>query len=826
MDPHDPAATPPREDERVSHYLLLGRLGAGGMGEVYRARDEVLHREVAVKLLPRELATDDAARARLLREARLASALSHPAVCTVHDAGEHEGRIFLVMELVPGRSLEDLIVPGGMSSEAAARLGMQIADGLAHAHTRGVIHRDLKPANVMVTPDGRAKILDFGVSRRLDPEDGAPPITTLTQTGMMVGTLGYLPPEVLHGSRADARGDLWAFGVLMHRLLTGEAPFEGATGYELTASILNDPPRALPPQVPAGLRHAIARCLEKEPVRRPGSAAEVRDALASTVPGSARGRGPIATRLPAIAATVLAAVIVAALFVTRPWGGGPARATEIRSIAVLPLANLSSDASQEYFADGMTEELIQALSRISALSVISRTSVLGYKGTRKPPRDIGRELGVNGLIEGTVRRGNDRVSVAVSLIEAHTGRALWSQDYERPMADVLALQNDVAQEVVQEIAVTLTPGERGRLERRVTVDPRAYDAYLRGREESYRVTAEGQRASLAHFDEALRIAPGFAPAHAARGMRYYGLSNWFWAPDSAMRMARAEASRALALDPSLAEAHTLLGNVSAQYDWAFERAEREYRLATSLDPNSAQAHQWYGHYLIQLGRFTEAQQELDRALRIDPLGDDTEWFACWPTFYQGRYDSTILRLQHVLERDPNNWPAYGLLGETREMQGDYPGALAELEKARADGNPWIQCAIARVHAKQGRSDETRRELAGLDSASSRHAYVTPYGLASVYAALGEHDRAFELLDRGILDRSEDMLLLGVDPRMASLRKDPRFDAILRRLGLPRSGPVALRVAQPAQPIQRSPYANVADGSSAARIRARSAATPD
>jgi Tfp pilus assembly protein PilF len=390
------------------------------------------------------------------------------------------------------------------------------------------------------------------------------------------------------------------------------------------------------------------------------------------------------------------------------------------------------------------------------------------------------------------------------------------------MTDVLALQNDVAQEVVKEIAVTLTPGEQGRLARRSTVNPQAYDAYLRGLEESSRLTADAQRAALGYFDEALRIDPNFAPAHAARGLRCYGMSNWFWALDSAIPLARAEASRALALDPTLAEAHALLACVHAQYDWDFERGEREFRVATSLNPNSAQAHQWYGYFLIELARFQEAQAELDRALRIDPLGNDSEWFACWPSFYQQRFDSTTTRLRRPLDRDPNNWPAHGLLGETLEMEGDLRGALVELEKARADGNPWIQCAIARVHAKQGRREEALRELATLDSLSLRRVYVTPYGPASVYAALGDRDRAFAELERAHRERSEDMLLLAVDPRMVSLRNDPRFAAMIRRLGLPgiRPGSQAISAAISASsaPRTRTPRLDRAASGSARAAR--------
>jgi tetratricopeptide (TPR) repeat protein len=351
------------------------------------------------------------------------------------------------------------------------------------------------------------------------------------------------------------------------------------------------------------------------------------------------------------------------------------------------------------------------------------------------------------------------------------------------MTDVLALQNDVAQEVVKEIAVTLRPEEHARLVQRQPVNPEAYETYLRARTTWEGLSNADMRASVDLFTRAIALDTTFAPAYAGRGTCYYSLSNWYWPPDIAMPMARRDAIRALDLDPNLAEGHSVLGMVSAHYDWAFERAEREYRTALSLDPSLSRAHEWYGYFLIEMGRFGEAQNELDRAVRLDPLDDSARFYSSWPQFYAGHYDSVRSRLGDMLRGSPEHWGAHGLLGETLEMEGDLPGALVELEKARADGNPWIRCALARVLAKQGRIAECRRELAALDSVS-KTTYVTPYGLATVQMALGDFDRAFELLDRGLRQRSEDLILLGVDPRVKPLRSDPRFAAMLRRVGLP------------------------------------------
>src|SRR5689334_13672637 len=460
---------------RLGHFTVIGPLGAGGMGEVYRARDERLRRDVALKVLPADTMDDPSARARLLGEARRAAGLNHPHICTIHDVGEEQGRVFIAMELVEGRPLSEVAGVAGFTSGALIRIGGEIAQALSHAHEHDVIHRDLKSANVLVTSDGTVKVLDFGLAKRVSNAD-APAVTRSiefeTEPGVIVGTTHYLPPEVLAGAEADARGDLWALGVILHEMAAKAMPFDGQTAFEVAAAIMHSPPRPLPEHVPSGLRSIIARCLEKEPARRYQRAGEVRAALEAAgsagddapPPRTARARRAHSVRRERrfqpwqVAVGSLAVVIAAAVVLIRVIpGDGGARAS---GLAVLPLENLSHDPEQAYFADGMTEEISTRLAQISALRVIAQTSVSDLVQKRKSLSDIGRALRVPILLRGSVLRVADRVRINVQLIKAATGELIWVQEYERKLLDVLSLQSEVALAIAKQIHVVLTPREQ------------------------------------------------------------------------------------------------------------------------------------------------------------------------------------------------------------------------------------------------------------------------------------------------------------------------------------------------------------------------------
>ncbi len=787
----------------LGHYRLLERIDSGGMGVVYRARDVRLERDVGIKVLTEETLSDPIARARLLREARTASSLNHAHICVIHEVGEDAGVAFIAMELVPGQSLQRLVAPPGLPAATVLRYGIQIADALSHAHARGVIHRDLKSANVMVTPEGQVKVLDFGLARKVRTADSstvAVPSALLTETGAIVGTPHYMPPELLRGGEADARSDIWALGVVLHEMAAGEMPFAGKTSFEVAAAIMNAPPGPLPASVPAGLRAVIARCLEKDPVHRYGAAGEVHAALEALRSGSVPAEAlrpaaqvsqaapprSVATRR-AVMAIAAATLVLAALWMLNPgrwrdrFAGGDAAST--RSLAVLPMINLSGDPGQEYFADGMTEELITILTKISALSVVSMSSVKGLKAPDRPLREIARELRVALILRGSVRRSAERVRISAQLVDAATNRNLWAESYERSLADVLALQSEVALAIAREIQLKLTPREQASISATRSVDPEAHQAFLMGRFEMRRLTQESLERAVASFERAIQIDSTYGAAYAGLAEAYYFLNTWVLPPHQAMPLVRASARKALQRDPDLAIAYSMLAVVNAHYEFSWAGADTNLRRAISLAPGDAGTHHWYGSYLLLQGRFDEAELEFLKALELDPLTPGTQWHATFPSFYRGDYSRTLHQLNGLRARNAGEWTTFSLLGETFEQMGQYDSASVALRKSLAlGGNPWVLAAIGRVHVAAGRRDSARAVLDQLNDLGRRR-YVTPYAVASVYAALGERDRAFELLEDAFSERTEDLILIKIDPRLKPLRGDPRFTDLLRRMGL-------------------------------------------
>jgi TolB-like protein/Flp pilus assembly protein TadD len=777
----------------LGRYTVLARLGAGGMGVVYRARDQKLGREVALKVLPASETADPGSRARLMREARLASSLNHPHICVVHEVDEQDGEMFIAMELIGGQSLRGRIGSVGLPVPEVLRLGSEIADALAHAHARGVIHRDLKSLNVMVTPEGSAKVLDFGLARPMTSDSSSTMglSSRLTETGAVVGTLHSMSPEVLRGEQADVRSDVWALGVLLYEMASGATPFRGETPYEMAASILHGNPAPLPAGVPAGLQAVIMKCLQRDPSQRYQEASEAR----SNLKALSAGQEPVIAVLPGAkrrwsrskigAGASMAVGLVTLVLLLGRYRGCPGAAA-IRSLAVLPLANLSGDPSQEYFADGMTDELINTLAQLGVLRVISRTSVMGYKDRHVPVREIARELNVQAVLEGSVRRFQDRVKVTVELIQAAGERVLWGESYERGLTDVLSLQGEVARAIAGQIRLELTPAERANLVREHPIDPDAHEHYLLGRQDLYSEEFSLARiqSALAHFRKAIEIDPKWAMAYSGLGEGYYALSNYYVAPDSAMPEVKKATERALLLDLGLAEAHTMKAVVAGLYEWNWSQADAEFRRAIELNPGSESAHFLYGYCLTVAGKYSAADEQLGIARELDPLSGWTRWISAWPAFYRKDYDGAIQELSKQATIDSTLWMPHSLLGEAYEMKGLLSEAESSLRKAKAmGGNPWVVAALARVYAKEGKRDSTARlldELARL----SKQQYVTPYALATVHMALGDRDRAFALLEQAYRDRSEDLVLLHQDPRFDPLRADPRFDALIKRMKYP------------------------------------------
>ena len=610
-------------DQTVSHYRIVEKVGEGGMGVVYRAHDDRLNRDVALKFLPAELDKDENARLLLIREARTASALNHPNICTIYDVGEADGKSYIVMEFVQGRPLAEQIPEGGLPAETVIRYGEQIADAMAHAHEHGVIHRDLKTPNIIIMPGGRVKVLDFGLAKHMTPGEitlKTQSISTLTSEGAIVGTMHYMAPELFRGEPADARSDIWALGVALYEMANGKRPFRGRTSYELSSMILHDTPPAIRENVPAGLRAVIEHCLAKEPAQRYQHASEVRAALealrtnsavipASAIQPSTETQSPGHRNALLISLAGLAMLATAALvwkLVEVKWHGTPAvGAASIQSLAVLPLENLTGDPRQDYFADGMCDALITELSQIKKLRVISRTSVMQYKDKHESPAQIAQELGVDALVEGSVLRSDDRVRISAELVQPQTGQNLWAHSYERTVTDILALQSDVARDIVAQIQIQLTQPEQERLAKTRTVVPAAYDAYLQGNYYANKRTGEAMTQAIADYRQAIQLDPTYAPSYAGLAGALTLAADYKDVPSSqVLPEAEAAAVKALQLDDTLAFAHAALGQIRA-YSLHWPGVLEEFQRAIQLNPGDAVGHHWYALALAEAEETTK-----------------------------------------------------------------------------------------------------------------------------------------------------------------------------------------------------------------------------
>jgi eukaryotic-like serine/threonine-protein kinase len=784
--------------QALGHYRILEKIGSGGMGEVYRARDEQLGREVALKVLPAQLLADDSARKLLIREARTASALNHPNICTIHDVGETDGRNYIVMEYVKGRPLAEQIGEHGLPAETVIRYGEQIADGLAHAHEHGVIHRDLKTSNIMITPEGRAKVLDFGLAKRHSIEG----VTEQTHSqnsnvddGAGVGTMHYTAPEVFKGEPTDARSDIWALGVVLYEMTAGQRPFHGKTAYELSSHILHDQPRELPAAATPGLREVIERCLTKSQAERYQHAIEVRAALralrsqtptpASTIKEAEEASARLRDRKRLF---VLGGAFGAILLLIVGWRFAPAKwslrgtsAAPIHSLAVLPLENLSRDPAEEYFADGMTEELTTQLAQISALRVISRTSVMQYKDSKKSLPQVAKELHVDAVVEGSVMRQGDRVRITAQLIQASTDKHLWAKSYEGDARDVLGLQQEVAHAIADEVKVQLTPQEQTRLSSSRPVNPAAHEAYLKGNYLN-KGTGAQQRKAKEYFEEAIRIDPKYGPAYA-------GLADYYWStldlrPRDSMPKAKENALKALELDSDLAQAHTELAAIHFYGDWDWTGAESEFRHALELNPSDAESHRYYSFFLAALGRKDEAVAESRKAQDLDPLSISTQVTAGFVLYYAREFDKAIEQCRKALDLDPNSAGAYDCLGSSYLAEGKYEEAIAASEKASNlwSGDPQRLVGLGRAYAMADRKSDAVRILEQLRQLS-RHAYVPPYFFATIYAAMGQREEAIAWLEKAFDERDVYLAWLKVDSAVDRLQDDARFKQLLSRVGL-------------------------------------------
>jgi serine/threonine-protein kinase len=782
----------------LGHFRIIEKVGVGGMGVVFRAHDERLDRDVALKVLPGSALADEDARKRFRKEALALSKLNHPNIATIFDFDTLDGVDFLVMELVEGESLAEKVQGKALGEKEVAALGAQTAEALEEAHEHGVVHRDLKPGNVMVTPKGRVKVLDFGLAKLLRSPAQGDLTASLTGTPAAAGTLPYMAPEQLQGEAADVRSDIYALGAVLYEMATGRRAFREELSTRLIDAILNRPPvspRALEARISQELERIILKCLEKDPANRYQSAKEIAvdlrrlgsPATAAAIPTAAPARTPRRKSILVIAA---AGVLLMVGLVVLNVGGWRQRlmssgaSTRIESLAVLPLENMSQDPAQDYFADGMTEELTADLAQIGALRVISRTSVMQYKGTLKRMPEIGRELNVDALIEGSVRRAGERVRITAQLIQAATDKHLWAKSYEGDLGDVLTLQSQVAGEIASEIKVALTPQDQARLASARKVNPEAHEAYLKGRYFWDKGNGADLNKSVEYYQQALAIDPNYALAYAGLADSYSALSDFYQPPRTVMPQATAAARKALELDDTLAEAHHALAGIHFVYDFDWQATEKEYKRAIELNPNFADAHHFYGQFLAAMRRPEESRAQIARAEQLAPLSGQVYVSGVWAAWLSRQYDEAIAQGRTGLGIDPQNSYIHLFLALAYAEKKRFSEAVTEGETARKlDDSPLLNGFLGSIYAQAGKRGEALKIRDTLEANMSRR-YVCPYEIGTISLLLGNKDEAFRWYNKAIEVRSACMPFLWADPRLDSVHSDPRYQALVRKLNFP------------------------------------------
>lgn len=780
-------------DGRWSHevrgaYRLGRRIGMGGMGEVYEAWHTGTGDRVAVKVLAEG---SDRAGHQLRREARHAALLDHPGICQVREVVEDDDGAFIAMEFIDGSVLADALPRGGFDPVTATAIASELAGAIAHAHDRGVVHRDLKSANLMLTRDGSVKVLDFGLARRLPGavEAEVSAATSQTEAGVIAGTLAYLAPEVLRGERADARSDVWAFGVVLHELLTGRLPFEGRTPFALTSAVLSGDPAPLPAGLPAGLRAIRDNCLGKDRGARYQNGREVLEAFRVLRSG---GRVPRLSRRPISHTWRRAAVLAgAAAVLVAAWVGADrlrqGSAPTTTALAVLPLQ--TTDAQGEYFAEGMTDAITARLGTVEALRVIARTSAMRFRDETSMEA-IGRALRVDAVVTGSVDRRGDRVQLSVELTDTSTGRTRWRDTFDRDASEVLALEGEAVRAIADAIGITVSTSAANRLAVVRAVAPAVHEDYLKGRFYWNQRTTESIEQAVGYFQSAIARDPTYAPAHAALADCYNQFATFLvgtGSPAEFRPLARAAAIAAIQADESLAEAHATLGYVS-HYGWDWVTAEREFQRALALNPNLALAHIWYGNFLITRGRDAEAVAAVERAEQLDPFSRVIVTNVGWTLSLAGRSDDAIAAFERALELDPDYIQAHIRLAGELGMRGRHAEAIAEAERVvkLSARRPSSVALLGHVLARAGRHTEAEAVLSELVE-MARSSYVSPVGVYQLYFLLGDTERGFEWLEKAVAERANGAVYIGREDPLRPYRGDPRYRRIARQVGLPDGG---------------------------------------
>jgi eukaryotic-like serine/threonine-protein kinase len=731
------------------------------MGEVYKARDTRLGREVAVKVLPELLAGSPEALARFEREARAVAALSHPNILALHDFGKEGGVSYAVMELLEGETLRNRLEASAIPPRKAAEYAQQIARGLAAAHDRGIVHRDLKPDNVFLTRDAIVKILDFGLSRPADESaaSGSQPQTSLTESGTVVGTPGYMSPEQIRGRPVDHRSDLFALGAILYEMLTGQRAFQRESPVETMMAVLqDDPPAAAGRGIPAELGDIVTHCLEKGPEDRFQSARDFAFALQVAEREGSGFRTPVSSVAPV------------------------AQAPPGTSIAVLPFRNMSPDREAEYFSDGMTEEIISTLTGIEALRVAARTSSFAFKGRDTDVRQIGRELGVRSVLEGSVRQAGQRLRITAQLIDVGSGYHIWSERYDREMQDVFAVQDEIARAIAAALKIRLLPSQEESLVTPGTRDVEAYNRYLKGR---YFFNQRLPKKAIPEFEAAIARDRHFAAAFTGLADSYgmVGFYGYGGFPTlEAFAKARAAATQAQELEPDSAEIHVSLGILDHYYGWDLEREAQHFRRAIELAPRLASGYSWLAILLAVTAPLEEGLETARRAVELEPLSAYVYVNAAWPYFFARHYGEAIAELRKGLKVDPNSIYALWTLGMACQASGAHEESVVALEKMVAltgREQSWGVALLGGSYAAAGRGNEAQEILAELEDRSLRE-YVAPLHVAFVQAPLGQADAALDSLRRGLEERNALFWVWArSSPVFDGLRSDPRFQALIR-----------------------------------------------